>query len=88
MESRGHDFVLNAEFPIDPTEYAGLVLPGGRAPEYLRLYKEVLNVVEHFLKEKKPIVAVCHGIQLLTAVGGLEGKKLTCYPACQFEVTK
>ncbi|CAD8121954.1 unnamed protein product [Paramecium sonneborni] len=88
MESRGHDFMLNAEFPVDPNQYVGLVLPGGRAPEYLRLHEEVLAIVEHFLKEKKPIVAVCHGIQLLTAVGGIEGKKLTCYPACKFEVTK
>ena len=67
---------------VNVNDYAGLVLPGGRAPEYLRLHENVLKIVEHFLNEKKPIAAICHGIQLLTAVGGLQGRNLTCYPAC------
>ncbi|MCA9079951.1 MAG: DJ-1/PfpI family protein [Planctomycetaceae bacterium] len=87
-EKPGHNFTLNATFEqIEVTSYAGLVIPGGRAPEYLRLNPEVLNVVRHFLDANKPIAAVCHGLQLLSAANGLKGKRCTAYPACGPEVT-
>ncbi|MBE7558618.1 DJ-1/PfpI family protein [bacterium] len=81
-EKRGHDFTLNATFAaVKPAGYDALVLPGGRAPEYLRLDKGVLAIVRHFADKKKPIAAICHGIQLLTAAGVVAGRTLTCYPA-------
>jgi protease I len=87
-EKRGHNFTLNATFDeIDATAYDGLVIPGGRAPEYLRLNSKVLDIVRHFDKADKPIASLCHGAQLLAAAGVLKGRKLNCYPACSPEVT-
>lgn len=86
-EKRGHNFTLNATFDeIDPAHYDALVVPGGRAPEYLRLNPKVLDIVRHFAKADKPIAALCHGAQLLAAAGVLKGRKLNCYPACAPEV--
>ena len=86
-EKPGHNFTLNATFSdVDPAEYAGLVVPGGRAPEYLRLDERVLDVVRHFAEAKKPIAAICHGLQVLAAAGVLEGRSCTAYPACGPEV--
>ena len=64
-----------------------LVIPGGRAPEYLRLDERVLSMVRHFTDEDKPIAAICHGPQILTATGALKGRKMNCYPAVAPEVT-
>jgi len=86
-EKRGHNFTLNATFAaLEPAQYAGLVIPGGRAPEYIRLNERVLQVVRHFADAGKPIAAVCHGLQLLAAAGVLSGKKCTAYPACAPEI--
>jgi protease I len=86
-EKRGHNFTLNATFDeIDPAHYDALVVPGGRAPEYLRLNKRVLEIVRSFDKANKPIAALCHGPQLLAAAGILKGRKLNAYPACSPEV--
>ena len=86
-EKRGHNFTLNATFDeIDAAQYDALVIPGGRAPEYLRLNPKVLNIVRHFAAANKPIAALCHGAQLLAAAGVLKGRKLNCYPACSPEV--
>ncbi|MFG0316834.1 MAG: DJ-1/PfpI family protein, partial [Planctomycetota bacterium JB042] len=86
-EKRGHDFTLNATFDeVDPAAYDALVVPGGRAPEYLRLDERVLDVVRHFAAAGKPIAAICHGAQLLTAAGVVDGRSLSAYPACAPEV--
>jgi protease I len=86
-EKRGHNFQLNATFDeIDPAAYDALLIPGGRAPEYLRLNAKVLDIVRHFDSQGKPIAALCHGPQLLAAAGILKGRKLNCYPACAPEV--
>ncbi|MCO4865220.1 DJ-1/PfpI family protein [Cupriavidus sp. WGlv3] len=86
-EKRGHNFTLNATFAeIDLAGYDALVIPGGRAPEYLRLNARVLEIVRHFAQAGKPIAAVCHGAQLLAAAGVLEGKTCSAYPACAPEV--
>jgi protease I len=86
-EKRGHNFTLNATFAeIRPEDYDGLVLPGGRAPEYLRLDQNVLAIIRHFAKEQKPIAAICHAAQLLTAAGVLKGRRVSAYPACAPEV--
>jgi protease I len=86
-EKRGHNFVLNATFDeIQPEHHDALVIPGGRAPEYLRLNSRVIDFVQHFASAKKPIAAICHGAQLLAAAGVLEGRSVSCYPACMPEV--
>lgn len=87
-EKPGHNFTLNATFDsISPEDYDALVVPGGRAPEYIRLNQKVLEIVRHFAMENKPIAAICHGLQLLAAAGVLKGKRCTAYPACGPEVT-
>jgi protease I len=88
-EKRGHNFTLNATFDeIRPEDYDALVLPGGRAPEYLRLNARVLEIVRHFAASDKPIAAICHAAQLLAAAGALEGQACSCYPAVAPEVTR
>jgi protease I len=86
-EKRGHDFALNATFEsVNVADYDGLVVPGGRSPEYLRLDPRVLKLIQHFDQHQKPLGAVCHGAQLLTAADIVRGKVLTAYPACAPEV--
>ena len=86
-EKPGHNFALNATFAeVRAADYDALVIPGGRAPEYLRLDESVLAVVRHFADAGKPIAAICHGLQLLTAAGVVEGKACTGYPAVGPEV--
>lgn len=86
-EKRGHNFVLNATFAdVRAEEYDGLVIPGGRAPEYLRLNPKVIAMVQHFARADKPIAAICHGPQLLAAARVIEGKRVSAYPACAPEV--
>jgi protease I len=86
-EKRGHNFALNATFAdIDVSSYDALVIPGGRAPEYLRLNDDVLSHVRHFFDANKPVAAVCHGAQILTAAGVLDGRTCSAYPACAPEV--
>ena len=87
-EKPGHRFTLNANFDeVDANDYAGLIIPGGRAPEYLRLNAKVLSLVKAFDAEKKPIAAVCHGAQILAAAQIINGKNVSAYPACAPEVT-
>ncbi|MBI4891663.1 MAG: DJ-1/PfpI family protein [Acidobacteria bacterium] len=86
-EKRGHNFALNCSFDeVQEAGYDGLVIPGGRAPEYLRLNPRVLEMVRHFAAADKPIAAICHGAQLLSAAGVLQGKGCSCYPAVAPEV--
>ena len=86
-EKRGHDFTLNAAFDdARPESYDALVIAGGRAPEYLRLDEKVLGVVRHFFAEEKPVAAICHGAQILSAAGVIKGRKVSAYPAVGPEV--
>ncbi len=87
-EKRGHNFALNATFAdARAQDYDGLVIPGGRAPEYLRLNPKVLSLVQDFAKAKKPIAAICHGAQILAAAEVIKGKNISAYPACAPEVS-
>jgi len=87
-EKPGHNFALNATFDqVKAESYDGLVLPGGRAPEYLRMNAKVVEIVRHFFETGKPVAAVCHGAQLLTAAGVVKGRSLNAYPAMEPEVT-
>ncbi len=81
-EKPGHNFLLNFDFDaVKAEDYDALVIPGGRAPEYIRLDSKVVQIVKHFGDKKKPIAAVCHGQQVLVTTGVLEGRKSMCYPA-------
>ena len=81
-EKRGHFFRLSADFDqVRVENYDGLMIPGGRAPEYLRMHPRVVEIVQQFHQAKKPIAAICHGPQLLAAAGVLQGRKCTAYPA-------
>jgi protease I len=88
-EKRGHNFTLNATFDqVKAEEYDALVLPGGRAPEYIRLNPRVLEIVRHFSKGNKPIAAICHAAQILAAADVVERKKCSAYPAVGPDVTQ
>jgi protease I len=87
-EKPGHNFHLNFTFSeVKAEDYDALVVPGGRAPEYLRLNPRVLEIVRHFFTADKPVAALCHGAQILAAAGVLKGRSCSCYPAVAPEVT-
>lgn len=86
-EKPGHNFSINADFDeINSDDYDGLVIPGGRSPEYLRLNEQVLEIVRDFSKSNKPIASICHGQQILVAADVLNGKRCTAYPAVKPDV--
>jgi deglycase len=87
-EKRGHNFHINASFEgVKAASYDALVIPGGRAPEYLRMNQEVLEIVRHFFDAGKAVAALCHGAQLLVAAGVAKGRSISAYPAVGPEVT-
>jgi len=87
-EKPGHHFRLNGTFEeIDPKKFDALVIPGGRAPEYLRLNQRVIEIVKHFDAAKKPIASICHGPQVLAAAGVVNGRSVCPYPAVSPEIT-
>ena len=87
LETRGHDFEVDIALEdVDPESYDALVVPGGRAPEYLRTYDSVIETVQHFFAADKPVAALCHGPQILAAAGVLDGYEMTAYPAVRAEV--
>ncbi|MBE8966429.1 DJ-1/PfpI family protein [Nostocales cyanobacterium LEGE 12452] len=86
-EKPGHNFTLNATFAeVEATNYDALVVPGGRAPEYIRLNQQVLEIIRYFAQANKPIAAICHGLQVLAAADVLQGKRCTGYPACSPDI--
>lgn len=88
-EKPGHNFTLNASFAeVKADDYDALVIPGGRAPEYIRLNKTVLAITQHFFQANKPVAAVCHGAQVLAAAGVLSGRACSAYPAVGPDVTR
>lgn len=88
-EKPGHNFTLNATFDeIKAEDYDALIIPGGRAPEYIRLNEAVLKAVRHFAETNKPIAAICHGAQVLAAAGVIEGKSCSAYPAVAPDVNR
>lgn len=81
-ELRGHNFAINKDFDaVNPADYDGLYIAGGRSAEYIRLNKRVIEIVQHFFEANKPVAAICHGIQVLTTARVLEGRTLTAYVA-------
>lgn len=87
-ELRGHNFALTGDFDtVNTADYVGLFITGGRAPEYIRLNARVIEIVQEFFKANKPVAAICHGPQILTAAGVLKGLKATAYPAVGPDIT-
>lgn len=87
-EKIGHCFELNMSFDdVDITDYDALIIPGGRAPEYLRVNEEVLEMVKYFNDENKPIVAISHGVQILISADVIDGKKCTGYPTLEIDIS-
>lgn len=87
-ETRGHNFVINKTFEdVKLDDYNGLYVCGGRAPEYIRLNKRVIEIVQSFFEKKLPVAAICHGIQVLTPANVLQGRTLTAYPAIGPDIT-
>jgi protease I len=87
-EKRGHNFHLTFDFDqVNVFEYDGLIIPGGRAPEYLRLNDRVIEIVKEFSNRDMPIAAICHGPQILAAAGVLSGKSCCGYPAVGPDIT-
>ena len=88
-EKPGHNFTLNATFAeVKAETYDALVIPGGRAPEYIRLNPEVLKIVRHFSEANKPLAAICHAAQVLAAAGVVQGRSCSAYPAVGPDVTR
>ncbi len=81
-EKPGHNFQINADFSaVRAADYDALIIPGGRAPEYLRLNPGVLELTRDFFAANKPVAAICHGPQILAAAGVIAGKSCSAYPA-------
>jgi len=72
---------------INPDDYEGLVLSGGRAPEYLRYDESLLEITRHFMQNHKPVAAICHGIEILAAADTLRGRKVTTVAKCTLDAT-
>jgi protease I len=70
---------------VKPEEYAGLFISGGRAPEYIRYDQDLLRITRHFFETGKPVASVCHGIEILTAAGVIQGKKVTTVAKCALD---
>ncbi len=71
---------------VDPDDYVALVLPGGRAPEYLRYDEDLLRIVRRFFEQNRPVASICHGIEILGVAGVLKGRKATTIPKCRFDI--
>lgn len=85
-ESPGYHLEATVAFrDVRPEEYAGLFLTGGRAPEYLRYDETLLAITRHFFAAEKPVAAVCHGIEILTAAGCIRGRRVTTVPKCRLD---
>ena len=86
-ERRGHNVTLTYDFDsVKPDQFDGLYLPGGRAPEFLRLNSKVVEIAKYFLDNNKPTASICHGIQILVATKSLKDKYVTCYEGASPEV--
>jgi protease I len=86
VELTGHRIAVDiASQDAKAADYVGLVIPGGRAPEYIRMYDDVVKLVQEFFALGKPVAAICHGTQLLAPADVLTGRTVTSYPACAAE---
>jgi protease I len=88
-EKRGHNFSINLDWQqVDPKLYDGLIIPGGRAPEYLQLNERVLEITRHFFDADKPVAATCHGAMILSAAGVVKGRRCQAYPSLKPDLVR
>ncbi len=88
QERQGYRIESDIAFKdVDPDEYAALVLPGGRAPEYLRYDEGLVRIIRDFFSKDKPVASICHGIEILGTADVVRGKKVTTIPKCRFDAT-
>ncbi|MCY2963005.1 MAG: DJ-1/PfpI family protein [Planctomycetota bacterium] len=73
---------------VNPAEYAGLFLSGGRAPEYLRYDQDLMRITRHFFETGKPVAVVCHGVEIVAAAGVLSGRTMTTVAKCALDITQ
>jgi protease I len=86
QETPGYHLQAKVAFrDVNPADYAGLFISGGRAPEYLRYDKDLLRITRHFFETGKPVASVCHGIEILTAAGVIKGRKVTTVAKCALD---
>jgi len=89
-EKPAHQLASDVAFAdVDPSAYDALIIPGGRAPEFIRNDADLPRIVRHFLDADKPVGAICHGAQVFLALGDrsyFEGRTLSAYTACRLEV--
>lgn len=86
-EKPGYTWPADLSFKeVNPEVFDALIIPGGRAPEYIRLDEDAKRIVRHFVEQRKPIAAICHAVQLLAAAGALRGRRLACNPAVSPEL--
>jgi len=89
QEAPGYHLQATIAFrDVDPEDYAGLFVSGGRAPEYLRYDKDLIHAVQHFFKVEKPIAVVCHGVEIVAAAEVLKGRKMTTVAKCALDITQ
>ncbi|MGC4376581.1 DJ-1/PfpI family protein [Fictibacillus sp. Mic-4] len=103
LQTVSHDFVEGMEtyvekpaycldsnvafYDVDPSKFDGLIIPGGRAPEYIRMDDALPKIIRHFFEENKPVGAICHAAQVLSVVPDLmKGREYTAYIACKPDV--
>ena len=71
---------------VDPAQFIGLFITGGRAPEYLRYDPDLMRITRHFFEHEKPVAVVCHGAEIVATAGVIKGKRIATVPKCQFDV--
>jgi protease I len=87
-EKLGYTWPADVAFAdVDPADYAALVIPGGRAPEYIRNDADVQRIIRHFFSEEKPVAQICHAPLALAAAGVLDGRRTAAYPALEPDIT-
>ncbi len=86
-EKPGYTWDADVAFAdVDPSDYAALVVPGGRAPEYIRNDSDFQRIVKHFFDEEKPVAQICHAPLALASAGVLAGRRTAAYPALEPDV--
>jgi protease I len=86
-EKAGYSWDADLAFKdVNPSDYAALVIPGGRAPEYIRNDRDVQRIIRHFFDQEKPVAQLCHAPLALAAAGVLKGRRTAAYPALEPDV--
>ena len=86
-EKPGYTWPADLAFAdVDPEDYVALVIPGGRAPEYIRNDPDCQRIIRHFFSVDKPVAQLCHAPLALAAAGVLDGRRTAAYPALEPDV--